>query len=565
MNKLKKLISTRSYTIKQFPLTHFILLFITTIVVFEILDDVDNYAEICAASSFTLLLSLYTPINNILKWNSWNKKLNRASTIISLLLWVWYFFIILNKDIYYTDEELLYYWIIQIIVIWLLLLTFLATNKDELKSIYSINKFFTAWFFWVLAGLIVRWWISSILWSIEILFDIDIRRRRYEALLSICMIILNGSFWLNYYTDQMNSYEKNKDEKHSRIKRIFWNYIYLPLCLLYWIIILCFCVKSLFLSTRPKDYILIFVWFWYFLLWLSSTYLTYFEDSITLKRIHKYLYWSFIAVWIFMLFNCIHDAQMNWLHLWTYFMFSGIFIIIITSILALFTKKRLLSFVSVLLWISFFSIYFYPFNAVTVSRNAQINKLKYLITNYQEWVSLPLKKTSLKNCTKHCDEIQKIIKDLSKNFEYKSRSNWIITWYNNSYHSYRYDLEDYLFTSNYKTPIQEEYFNFNHERNQRIDVHTYVKIKELNKYNSNWLKKIDIDWLNFDISTYKKTLYESSKNKEKEYIFLRFWNYDLIFNTINWYITKWQETDENDINEDDITITNLEWRIAEKA
>ena len=71
------------------------------------------------------------------------------------------------------------------------------------------------------------------------------------------------------------------------------------------------------------------------------------------------------------------------------------FIIIFSALSLIFTKKRLLTFVSTLGILAFFAVYGREINASNISFNSQVNRLETLLSKQN--ISLPLTEWALKD------------------------------------------------------------------------------------------------------------------------------------------------------------------------
>ena len=219
--KLKKLFWNRTNAIKTFPVSHVLLLFLTIIWIWEVewFIDLDS-PDLVLSLTLAFIISCYWPLF-IIHSNLKNKNIiNRILQIWSIVLWWIYYIIMYNielDDLTYS-ESLLYLRILPLALLWIPLIIALFHKKQESKIRFSCTSLFVSIDFWLLAWLIVRWWISGALASIEALFDVNIDWDLYADIWFISEVLLAWSFIFNFYLTATEEINKSGFEiKPSRI------------------------------------------------------------------------------------------------------------------------------------------------------------------------------------------------------------------------------------------------------------------------------------------------------------------------------------------------------------
>jgi len=258
--KLKKLFWNWNNAIKTFPISHILLLTISIIWIWNIEWSFSEHFSyrLLIALAFTFLLSCLWPIIKIHS-NFKNKNTtNRIIQISALILWWIYYFILTRIDNLFDatySESLTYFWIILLAIITIPLLIALLHKKEEPKIWFSWNSLIISIIFWWIAWSVVRGWIAWAFWSIEALFDVNIHSNRYLYIWVLSEILLAWSFIFNYYLTLVENINNKKSEfviQPSRIRKIFWSFIFLPLALIYLIIFWAYWIKILITWIRPN-------------------------------------------------------------------------------------------------------------------------------------------------------------------------------------------------------------------------------------------------------------------------------------------------------------------------
>ena len=577
--KLKKLFWNRTNAIKTFPVSHILLIILSIIWILQVEDIIDlDSPDLIFALILAFIISCYWPLF-LIHSNLKNKNMiNRILQIWSIIMWWLYYAILYNTnldDLSYS-ESLLYVWIIPLALLGIPLIIALLHKKTESKIRFSWTSLFIAIVFGWIAWSIVRWWISGALASIEALFDVDIDSELYADIWIISEILLAGSFVFNYYltlTEEINK-KSGYEIKPSRLRRIFWSFIFLPLALIYLAIFWAYGIKILITWIRPK-WIIVRLWIWYFALWITSSYLIYPDKTKVHEIINKVLYVSFILMSFMMIWAITKRINQYWITINRCFVCHIItFIIIFSALSLIFNKKRLISFISTLWILAFLSVYWRPINVNHISFNSQLNRLETLLSKGN--ISLPLTEWILKDTNEESTKlIMWTLDELVVNYNKDKIINKIIDFeYEDKYRSSRSRIREFLGVNadyDYYYPTYK-YWNYRQYWEKSIDVSWYSKILNFTKYYEyidDMILKIQVDNQEYTLNLSehldnlkeKSDIYKKSDLTEEEKEILK-WpalevteeNYKIV---INWF--SMEENKEWKTN-----FTNIEWYILIK-
>ena len=522
--KLKKLFWNWTNAFETFPVSHVLLVVLTIIWILQIewIIDLDS-PDIILSLILAFIISCYWPLFLIHSKIKNKNLINRILQIWSIILWWIYYIILYNTDIdnLTYSEWLLYLRILPLTLLWIPLIIALLHKKQESKIRFSRTSLFISIVFWWIAWSIVRWWISGALASIEALFDVNIDSDLYGDIWMISMVLLAWSFVFNYYLTLTEEINKKSDFeiKPSRLRRIFWSFIFLPLALIYLAIFGAYGIKILITWIRPK-WIIVRLWIWYFVLWIISSYLIYPDKTKIHEIINKILYVSFILISFMMIWAIAKRINQYWITINRCFVCYIIaFIIIFSALSLIFTKKRLLTFVSTLWILAYIAVYWRPINASNISFNSQVNRLETLLS--KENISLPLTQWALKDANEESTKLIMWALDwLMENYNKDKIINNIINFeYKDTYRSSRYDIREFLGVNTdydyyYPTYKYRSYRQYGKE-NHSIDVTWYSKIlyfaKSYSKMNDFTLNiEIDDQEYKVDLTDYLEELKEKS-------------------------------------------------------
>ena len=205
------------------------------------------------------------------------------------------------------DESWSGFYQVQVMTAWGLLIlgTFLLIGflwrKREKGTWLSWNIFLQSIWLGGLASLVLWIGISGSIFSIDKLFFEDLFQGRiYEYLAAVCFIFVNGTFILNYYNYSLEE-TIPKDEKSdfsllpSKARKIFGNYIFLPLTILYFLILFAYVIKIAITGIWPKE-IVVYMGTGYFAFAILCYYFIYPEESSFFDKLKNSILVSFFFV-----------------------------------------------------------------------------------------------------------------------------------------------------------------------------------------------------------------------------------------------------------------------------
>lgn len=188
-----------------------------------------------------------------------------------------------------------------LLILGIFLLIGFLWRKREKGTWLSWNIFLQSVWLGGLASLVLWIGISGSIFSIDMLFfDRLSDGELYECLAAICFIFVNGTFILNYYNYSLEE-TIPKDEKSdftflpSKARKIFGNYIFLPLTILYFLILFAYVIKIAITGIWPKE-IVVYMGTGYFAFAILCYYFIYPEESSFFDKLKNSILISFFFV-----------------------------------------------------------------------------------------------------------------------------------------------------------------------------------------------------------------------------------------------------------------------------
>ena len=235
--------------------------------------------------------------------------------------------------------------------------------------------------------------ISGSIFSIEnLFFDGASFSRIYEYLAAVSFIFVNGTFILNYYNYSLEE-TIPKDEKSdftflpSKARKIFGNYIFLPLTILYFLILFAYVIKIAITGIWPKE-IVVYMGTGYFVFAILCYYFIYPEESSFFDKLKNSILISFFFVGGLMSYAI--GVRINQYGLT---MRRGIIVLIAICILLypllglLFKNHRLSLLMYTIVWVFGIGI-FGPVNIDQLALSSQLSRLNHLLA--EENIQTPL-------------------------------------------------------------------------------------------------------------------------------------------------------------------------------
>lgn len=504
--KIKRFLWNRIQSIRYFPISHIVLLIISTILILHInwfFDNIFSY-KILISLFIVFLLSTLWPIIDIHSSNKSKTKISLLFQILSIIIWVIYYIIISHiQNIFTYSEWLTYFWIIPISLASIPLTIAIIYSNYPKKTRLSRNILVKSIIFWLISWGIIWWWISWALLSIRELFAVYIDSDRYLYIWVISEILLAWSFIFSFYISEIQEKKLQKSDfeiKPSRLQAIIWKFIFLPLSFIYLTIFLTYWIKILITWVWPNG-IIVRLGIWYFLLWIIWLYLTDYQTISFYNIITKILYISFILTASMMMWAIIQRINQYWITINRRFICYIIAFIIIYSALSLFLRrKRLLSFISLITILLLLALYG-PLSWKNISYISQKNRLESILSHQN--IYLPLWEWSLKNLPqKDTLKISSIIDELITNHNKDKIVGKIISF--NYKTPYQYlelkSIKETLWLSVEYENIQPEFYNYRQNEDYSangIDISWYSKLYKFQEYNNKaWDNTITLNFEN---------------------------------------------------------------------
>ena len=406
MKKLLKVLRNWGKTFQLAPISYLLLAGLTGYVVRLISTDImpfGNGDETHIAVIWGLIFSFIFSCYGILFQINRNKKTTKHRWISLWLqalalpvgygIYRWFLFLI---DIWGIGNK---FYGIQFIAAWgllilgiFLLIGFLWREREK-GAWLSWNIFLQSVWLWGLASLVLWIGISGSIFSIDMLFfDRLSDSELYECLAAICFIFVNGTFILNYYNYSLEE-TIPKDEKSdftflpSKARKIFGNYIFLPLTILYFLILFAYVIKIAITGIWPKE-IVVYMGTGYFVFAILCYYFIYPEESSFFDKLKNYILISFFFVGGLMSYAI--GVRINQYGLT---MRRGIIMLVAICILfypllgLLFKNHRLSLLMYTIVWVFGVGI-FGPVNIDQLALSSQLSRLNHLLA--QENIQIPL-------------------------------------------------------------------------------------------------------------------------------------------------------------------------------
>ena len=297
------------------------------------------------------------------------------------------------------DESWSGFYQVQVMTAWgllilgIFLLIGFLWRKREKGTWLSWNIFLQSIWLGGLASLVLWIGISGSIFSIDKLFFEDLFQGRiYEYLAAVCFIFVNGTFILNYYNYSLEE-TIPKDEKSdftflpSKVRKIFGNYIFLPLTILYFLILFAYVIKIAITGIWPKE-IVVYMGTGYFAFAILCYYFIYPEESSFFNKLKNSILISFFFVGGLMSYAI--GVRINQYGLT---MRRGIIVLIAICILLypllglLFKNHRLSLLMYTIVWVFGVGI-FGPVNIDQLALSSQLSRLNHLLA--EENIQTPL-------------------------------------------------------------------------------------------------------------------------------------------------------------------------------
>jgi hypothetical protein len=227
-------------------------------------------------------------------WDS--KKRKRISQIIAFVVWILFYLSLHSLDIFNDtasiDSDAIFI-VLSYVVAWFSILWWIvrSTNTKTILTRWWIKEFLLNVLIAIVSSLILRWWISASIGSVDYLFDINIYYKRYQYIWVVSFCLIGVSILLT------NISTTKKVDNYPALFRFFGLYIFLPLAVIYAFILLSYGTKILFTQMWPK-WLISWMVIGYTIRCTIVYFLTYpLENKSWIKKIHT---WYFVSILVFL-------------------------------------------------------------------------------------------------------------------------------------------------------------------------------------------------------------------------------------------------------------------------
>lgn len=579
INRLSVFLQDRALSLNKY-LWAYIIAFITTIIwIFSInINNWDNsLLEILTTCGIIFpLMVTWSLIIEIQK----NKKSYQVilSQILPLILWSLFYIYINSIDIFNdtisVDKDWIFvissYIIARISILWWIVL---STYKETNITRWRLKEIIINMLIAIISSLILWWWVSASVWSIDYLFDVNIYYKRYQYIGIVSFCLIGVSIFLT------NLSVIRKPIEYPSIFRFFWLYIFLPLAIIYSCILTTYWVKIIVSQIWPK-WLISWMVLWYTIRSTIVYFLTYpLKTKSWISKIHT---WYFISILVFLpliLWAIRQRISQYWITELRYLIIMIALWIGIVGIWSLIERKK--SWIFIIWWFLLLIINstYTPRSASNISLNSQKNRLEKLLINnwlYKDYIvpqTINIEKISPEkyNMMEEIWQIANYISQYHWNKELKYLYTW--EWFNAIKDNTRWNIYQPFLESLWYTGVFNEwghwniesddmfiniYFNKNNSNLKKIDINKETSLliinSEQNSTNQIWEYNITLEGIE------KEEITITKPNKEKIYINL--YNYkDTLY---NFFQSNNEITPIINFDEGIIIIDSLNWNINKK-
>jgi len=283
-------------SLNQYPGAYLIALYAALIwILFIYYEPLDTQLwEILTTCGIVFPLMITGTLIAQINWD--NNKRKRISQIIAFVVWIWFYLYLHSLDIFNetasVDRDAIFI-VLSYVIAWFSILWGIvrSTNTKTILTRWWIKECLLNMLIAIVSSLILRWWISASIGSVDYLFDINIYYKRYQYIGVVSFCLIGVSILLT------NLSTTKKVDNYPTIFRFFGLYIFLPLAVIYACILLSYGAKILFTQTWPK-WLISWMVMGYTIRCTIVYFLTYpLENQSWIKKIHT---WYFVSILVFL-------------------------------------------------------------------------------------------------------------------------------------------------------------------------------------------------------------------------------------------------------------------------
>lgn len=482
MNRLRLFFSQWIRAVSIFPLS-FVVLGVMTIVWMMLVYNDGNGAEhmirIMLACGVAFPLTVIAPLYAYISNNKTAVKEILISAIGILIGFVYYMY--QPDDIDNANRAVQVAMVGGIVLARAGLVFTIACAKRNNESMTRI-RWKELWLAVVMGWL--AWWIiwggiSACLVSLDYLFWIKIDSTAYGYVGVLSMVFIAWAIGLIHIVNQDTD---DKVPLYNRSMRIFGHYIFLPLTIIYWCILISYGIKILITWVWPKGMVVYMVT-WYvgfgILTWLT-TYPALPDNFIS--KAHRGLFISFLLTSFLMIQAVRMRIEQYGLTVDRYFVCAIIAWIIIVSVLCIaFARRRFMIAISTLLILWAASIYGGKLGAVGMASSSQKSILVKALAPYS--LTLPLGSWSLANVGtgENAQKIANVLYYIANEWDEETihslvpKSEWFKLYQASTYSKGQYIIDYVALKSEYDryynplSPSETMYFSWDGYGTDRIE------------------------------------------------------------------------------------------------
>lgn len=289
LSRLCSFLDQRIISIQSYPVSHIIIIAMMVVWMVTIESDynttiMDTLIKLLLSGALILPLSVIRPKHRITQ-----------AAIVAV--WLLYYLLLPHSidNMVYAQ----WVWIVGSIILAWIIPSVVITRDHQDSQELTWSQFTHRWTSlaqWVIGGLILWGGIAASLASIEFLFSVDLGSSVYQYVGVISVLCIGWWIWLinlqssieqdSNMSDSLSSQER-VGVRYPRWMRIFGQYIFLPLCVIYGLILISYGIKIIATGVRPEwqlvymvaGYVGFWLLTWFFLLplehdnsWLSNSY-----------------------------------------------------------------------------------------------------------------------------------------------------------------------------------------------------------------------------------------------------------------------------------------------------
>ncbi len=306
---------------------------------------------------------------------SFDKRVAIIGQLIALIVWICFYFS-LPQDLttmFWSYESrmvlsLIFAWCIPFV--WIVHATHYNSNLIWKRSQKCIIK----WAIAVISSVIVWWWILISITSIGYLFGISINDIIYPQVWSVVFSLLFPTILL------IGIQDKTEDFDYPKLFRFFWLYVFLPLTILYALILLVYIFQIMIQGELPR-WIVTRMVIWYTVFGTAWYLLTYplRSDHSWLRNVHRYYFITLILFAVLLFVAMGVRIQQYWRTTPRYLIVMMGIRIIIISWISLWKSERSLSTIIIAFTVLLFLSTYGPQSAVHLPTRLQYNQMVALL------------------------------------------------------------------------------------------------------------------------------------------------------------------------------------------